>query len=254
MIKSIQTMVIAAVLVLSVGCATSYKVKPLPFKAPEAHANAVEVAGATVAARAFVDPTEANDAFGFNIRGAGMLPVQVVFDHQGAQALEINGAQTFLEDDEGNLWPLLTSEMAHERAAKLAQTRDIVDKGVYHGLLGAAAGAVIGAAIGIVTGENVAGTAGKGAAVGAAAGATIGGTAGYASGKARKTIVDDLRKKSLQNKQIAPKSLAFGVLFFPGEAVSARQLRLQLVEGETKAVHVLKLNFEQSSDAGSAGH
>ncbi|MFH1349519.1 MAG: hypothetical protein ABII26_01155 [Pseudomonadota bacterium] len=241
--KKIRLFILAVAFLFSASCATSYKAKPLPFKSPASYPNATQVAGATVAAQAFVNPDEAKGAFGFDIRGAGMLPVQVVFDNPGPHALEINPSQTFLEDEQGNLWPILDSETAYERASKYAETKQIFKEGAYHGFLGAAAGAVIGTAVGIVTGENVAKTAGKGAAVGAAAGSTLGGVKGYASNDARRLIMDDLRQKSLQNRTVEPKSLTFGFLFFPGEAGSAKQLRLQLVDAVSKTVHVINLIF-----------
>ncbi len=79
--------------------------------------------------------------------------------------------------------------------------------------------------------------------MGAAAGATLGGAKGYTSDDARQAIVDDLRQKSLDNKPIEPTNIAYGYLFFPGEAPSAKQLRLKLFEVETGTGHVLKLNF-----------
>jgi hypothetical protein len=226
-----------------VGCSTAYKARPLPFKAPNAYPNNTEVAGALLGARAFVDPKEAKEAFGFDIRGAGMLPVQVVFDNQGPHPLEINGLQTFLEDKEGNLWPILSSEMAYERATKYAQTKEIVKEGAYGALLGGAAGAVIGAAVGIVTGDNVAASAGKGAAAGAAAGGTIGGVKGLSSDDACRAVIDDLQQKSLQSKAIEPKCISYGFLFFPGEAQSARQLRLQIREDDSDLTHIRLLDF-----------
>lgn len=241
--RDIQILFIGIVFILSAACAASYKAKPLPFKSPSSYPNATEAAGAIVGAEAFVDPKHTKEAFGFDIRKAGMLPVQVVFDNQGSHSLEINASQTFLEDDEGNLWPILASETAYERASKYAQTKQIFKEGAYDGFLGAAAGAVIGAAVGIVTGENVAEAAGKGAAVGAAAGATLGGIKGYTSNDARRSVINDLRQKSLQNRAVAPKNLTFGFLFFPGEAHSAKQLRLQLVESDSLTIHVIKLNF-----------
>jgi hypothetical protein len=226
-----------------VACATSYKVKPLPFRAAASYANATEVAGATVGAKAFVSANEAKQAFGFDVRGAGMLPVQVVFDNQGFHPLEINAVQTFLEDSEGNLWPVLASKTAYERATKYSQTKQIFKEGAYSGFLGATAGALIGAAVGVVTGENVGSAAGKGAAVGAAAGATLGGVKGYTSDDPRYAIIEDLQEKSLENRAVQPQSLAHGFIFFPGEAKSAKQLRMQLVEVDTGTVHVLKLNL-----------
>jgi len=241
--RYISLLFLTMVIIFLSGCSTSYKVKPLPFKSPAALGNVVSIAGAEVAARAFVDNAETREAFGFDIHGAGMLPIQIVFDNHGPHSLEINAQQTFLEDEKGNLWPILSKEIAYERATKYAKTKKIFKEGAYNGFLGAATGSIIGAAIGIVSGENVASAAGKGAALGAAAGATMGGVAGASSDDARRSIIDDLREKSLQNTAVTPKSLAHGFLFFPGEAKSAKQLRLQLIESDTGMVHVLKLPF-----------
>jgi len=225
------------------GCAKSYKVKPVSFRLPSSYHNAVNVAGAQIAANAYDNPAKAKEAFGFDILSAGMLPVEVVFDNLGDNYLVIDGTQTFLEDTEGNLWPILDKKIAHERAEKYAKTNEIVKKSAYKGLLGAAAGTIIGAAIGIVTGDNVAAIAGQGAAIGAAAGATFGGAEGYMSDEARQTISNDLRNKSLENKAVTPKSLAYGFLFFPGEAKTAKQLRIKLTEENTGTVHILMLSF-----------
>ena len=64
----------------------------------------------------------------------------------------------------------------------------------------------------------------------------MGGAEAYASNDARSTVVRDLRDKSLENKAISPGNLAHGVIFFPGEATSAKQLRLQLKEKDTGKV------------------
>ena len=239
--KHIFLSFIFIILVLLVaGCSTSYKATPLPFKAPSAYGNLAVVAQAQVGAKAYADPEEAKSAFGFDIRGAGMLPVQVVFDNLGPHFLEIDGTQTFLEDETGNLWPILSTKIAYDRATKYAQTKKIFKEGAYSGFLGAAAGSIIGAAVGIASGDNIGELMGKGAAVGAAAGATIGGTQGYASSNAaRREIVTDLKEKSLQNKAISPKSMAHGIIFFPGEAKSAKNLRLKITETDTGKIHVI---------------
>ncbi len=76
------------------GCGPSYKVKPMPFKAPSAFENVVSIEGAQIASRAYTDRAETAQAFGFDILAAGMLPVQVIFDNQGSHTLEINGHQS----------------------------------------------------------------------------------------------------------------------------------------------------------------
>lgn len=241
--RYIYILIYSIVVTLLTACSSSYKAKPLPFRTPASFDNVVKIGGAEIAAKAFVDQKETKEAFGFDILGAGMLPVQVVFDNQGPHPLEIVGHQTFLEDQKGNLWPVLSSKTAYERASKYAKTKEIFKEGAYTGFLGAAAGAIIGAAVGIVSGDNIGEAVGKGAAVGAAAGATLGGAGGYASDDVRRSITNDLRDKSLQNRAVEPQDLAHGFLFFPGEAGSARQLRLQIKETDTGKTHVLKLSF-----------
>ncbi len=231
---------ISAVLLAALSaCASTYVAKPMPFKMPGSYPNAQEAGGAMIGARAFTDQKEARENFGFDIIGAGMLPVEIVVDNKGVHPLEINGAQTFLEDKQSNLWPVLDRELAYDRATKYAQTKEAFSEGAHSGFLGAAAGAAIGAAIGILTGQNVGNAAGKGAAVGAAGGAVIGGSAAYNAGDARHVIVDDLQQKTLQTKSIAPNILAYGFIFFPAEAKTAKTLRVQIVEKDTGRSFVL---------------
>ncbi len=224
------------VLFLISSCASStYVVKPLPFRMPEAYHNAQEAGGATIGARAYADSREAQDNFGFDVRGAGMLPVEVVIDNRGPHPLEINVSQTFLEDKEGNLWPILPRDIAYERATKYAQTKEIFKSSAYQGFLGAVAGAAIGAAIGIVSGHNVASDIGKGAVIGGVGGGVAGGANTYAEGadEARHQIIGDLQQKSLKLQSLEPNGLSYGFIFFPGEAKSAKQLRLQIIEKDT---------------------
>lgn len=241
--KNIKQVIVVSVLVTFTSCATSYVAKPLPFKLPSAYPNAQEVGGAVIGARAYTDIKEAKENFGFDIINAGMLPVEIVIDNKGAHPLEINGTQTFLEDRQSNLWPVLNRELAYERATKYAQTRETFSEGAQSGFLGAAAGALIGAAIGILSGQNVVETAGKGAAVGGAGGAVMGGANAYNAGDARHAVVEDLQSKSLQTKSIAPNALAYGFIFFPAEAKTAKTLRLQVVEKDTGKSFVLSFSL-----------
>jgi hypothetical protein len=82
---------------------------------------------------------------------------------------------------------------------------------------------------------------GKGAAVGAGAGAVLGGAKGATldAEEARYRVMDDFESKSLENRSVEPGQLAYGYLFFPGEAPSARTLRLQLVDDETGSLYTL---------------
>lgn len=242
-INSINQMIAVGVFFAVAACTTSYVAKPLPFKMPSAYPNAQEVGGAVIGARAFTDAKEAKENFGFDVISAGMLPVEIVVDNKGPHPLEINGTQTFLEDKQSNLWPVLSRNLAYDRATKYAQTKETFSEAAHSGFLGAAAGAAIGAAIGILSGQNVAETTGKGAAVGAAGGAVIGGANAYNADDARHDIIDDLQQKSLPTKGIAPNILAYGFIFFPAEAKTAKTLRLQIIEKDTGRSFVATFNL-----------
>jgi len=218
-------------LLLLAGCAT-YDDRVTPVRMPSTEAGAVDVEGALISARAFADPEAAEEAFGFDIRGAGLLPVQFVVDNQSGRDLSVEGERTLLADREGNAWPVLESQRAAERVRETVAEGESIRQGARSSLLTGLAGAVAGAAIGIVTGES----AGEGAARGAAAGAAIGGLAGGASTYAGlgRDIQRDLEEQSLSNRLIQDGELAYGFLFFPGrnEAESAQSLRLSLQLGD----------------------
>jgi hypothetical protein len=223
---------------LVVAC-TRYESQVVPFKMPTAYPNAVEVAGATLAAQAFGDPKEAKDAFGFDILGAGVLPVMVVFDNRSDRPLEIVAAQTFLVDQENNLWPVLDQRMAYDRIEHGTELGEVAPKAAKYGVLGGLAGGLIGAAIGIVSGQSVGEAAMRGAAVGAAAGATVGGSAALSQPDVQAKIQDDLNKRSLENRFVRPNEIAYGFIFFPAESKKPSELRIQIREGGTGKLHAL---------------
>ncbi len=235
-----KTLLFIGMLALVVGtlsACTSYKSQEVSFKPPTAYGNMQMVADAQVAAQSYADSVAAKQAFGFDIRSAGLLPVQVIIDNGWRSALDIVPEQTFLIDAEGNLWSLLDSRTAYQRVEKSSEYARIAKGSGKGSLLGGAGGAVIGAAIGILTGENVASATLKGAAVGAAGGAVVGGAQANTSGDASRQIGRDLATKQLVNQAVQPGSLANGFLFFPGEAPSAAQLRLQVRETQSGIVH-----------------
>jgi hypothetical protein len=238
--SSLRHVIFSGFLIVVIGggltaCGGGYKATPVGFELPERYPNATQVAGATVGAHSYTNAKAAAQAFGFDVIDAGLLPVQVVFDNRGDNALTINPAQTFLENEEGKLWPVLDDRFAYERVTKYAQTKRIFSEGAYGAFLGGIGGALVGAAVGVVTGEDVGTTAGKGAAAGAAGGGVLGGGSGAAKAdQARQRVMDDFEEKSLQNRPVEPGDLAYGFIFFPAEARTAKTLRLQLLDEKTK--------------------
>ena len=236
---------IVLVFVLSVGGCMSYERQVVPFKTPQDSPNVVYVEGAAIAARSFTDARSAKEAFGFDIRAAGILPVQVVFDNKSTHPLMIIAEQTFLIDDESNVWPILDQNLAYDRLSKQTEYSSVAPEAAKKGLLFGAAGAVIGAAIGIVTGTNVGAAAGKGAAIGAATGAVVGGAQGTAQhADVQGKIKEDLQTRSLQYRAVKPSELAHGFIFYPGEAKTAKVLRLQLKEMDTGKISTFNMKLK----------
>ena len=224
------------------GCAR-YERTVAPFRMPDAYTNATEVAGATIAARAYT-PAEAKADFGFDIVGSGVLPVQVIFDNKGNHPLQVVANRTYLVDIQSNLWPVLNQDLAYDRIEKKTELGEVLPEGAKSGMLAGAAGAIIGAAVGIVSGGSVGEAAAKGAAVGAAAGITLGGAKGVMNQEVPRKVGEDLHNRSLENRPAPANDVSHGFIFFPGEAKEqARELRLALQEVDTGIIHSLILGF-----------
>jgi hypothetical protein len=238
-----RMMVLVFLMVAWLSACTTYERKVVPFKMPTAYPNATTVADATIAAKAYDQKEAAAAAFGFDILGAAILPVQVIFDNGGNHPLEIITDKTFLVDEENNLWPILDEQQAYDRLSKKTELGRVIPEGSKGGLLAGAAGAIIGAAIGIVAGTNVGSAAGKGAAVGAAAGITMGGAKGLDSSDVRQQIREDLQNRSLEKRAVAPHEIAHGFIFYPGEAGRPRELRINIRATDTGRIYPLILKF-----------
>jgi hypothetical protein len=229
--------------IFSLASCQTYQPQVVPFKMPAAYPNVTRAGGADIAAKAYDDPNEAGQAFGYDMRGSGILPVQVVIDNRGTHPLEMVPGQTFLVDTANNMWPILDANLAYDRIQRKTELGKVVPEAARGGVLGGAAGAVLGAAIGIVTGTNVGQAAARGAAVGAAVGATVGGVKGATDTDAQARIREDLYKRSLENRPVKPAEIAYGFVFFPGEASKAKELRLTVREADTGRFHSLIMSF-----------
>lgn len=237
------TIVLLLSLFVFAGCASyGHRVSPVPL--PGAQPEHVTVDGVEMLAVAFPDAKTAEDRFGFDVRGSGLLPVQLVIDNQGTQKMSINSGQTFLIDQSGQAWPILSAEEAYQRVKGHVEMGETAKGTVKPAVLLGAAGALAGFAVGILTGEDIGGSVGKGAVLGGTVGALAGGTAAYAT--APEKIRTDLAQRTLRNRPVEPGQLAHGFLFFPGrkEATSAQQLRLAIAIGEEP--HVLNLFLANS--------
>lgn len=209
------------------ACAT-YQNRAVSFRPPQGYANFHNSSGLMVGAESFSESATAEEAFGFDIRGAGLLPVQVVMDNKSGQAVEVVAGQTFLIDDGNRYWKLLTNREAAERVQKATESGVITSGAGKGAAWGAAAGALLGLAIGIVSGHNVGSAVVKGGVLGGAGGAIIGGASKADDHQQEYRIANEIREKGVEGKVMSAESLATGFIFFPGEAKSAKDLRLQI--------------------------
>lgn len=236
-----KLLILPVLLLLATGGACTYKDRVAPLALPDPERGAVEINGVWVSALAFIDSARAREALGFDARRAGLLPIQLTFQNDSDQRVQVNAGQSFLIDKENQAWPVLSQERAYERTKGHVDVGETVKATGKPSLLLGAAGAVVGAAFGLVTGENVGTAAGKGAVIGGASGVLIGGAQGYTEAGDR--IRRDLAEKNLSSGPILPNQLGYGMFFFPGkpgeEAESAEELRLAVTIGDQQ--HIIRL-------------
>jgi hypothetical protein len=224
------------------SCASyGHRVSPVPL--PRTQPEHLAVDGVEMLAVAYLDKKIAEKRFGFDVRGSGLLPIQLVIDNGSTQKMSINSGQTFLIDQIGQAWPLLSAEEAYQRVKGHVEMGETAKGTVKPAVLLGAAGALAGFAVGILTGEDIGESVGKGAVLGGTVGALAGGTAAYAT--APEKIRTDLAQRTLRNRPVEPGQLAYGFLFFPGreEAASVQQLRLAIIIGtEPQVLNLLLAN------------
>ncbi|NIA08760.1 MAG: hypothetical protein GWP10_03070 [Nitrospiraceae bacterium] len=223
------------------GCASyGHRVAPVPL--PEAQANHKTVDGVNMVAVAYPDAKIAKKRFGFDIRGAGLLPIRLVIENNGTKKVMVDPNQTFLIDRIGQAWPLLSAEEAYKRIKSHVEIGETAKGTAKPAVLLGSAGALAGFAIGILSGRDVGESVGKGAVLGATAGALAGGASAY--GKNSEKIKEDLAHRTLCNRPIRPGELAYGFLFFPGhnEVTSLQRLRLAINIGTKQHIVDIKLS------------
>ncbi len=236
--KRVSGIISMLLMLIFTGC-SSYQYRAAPVPLPSAQPGHADIDGVQITATAYLSPDYAKARFGFDIRKAGLLPVQVVMDNRSSKKVSIDPLQTFLIDNAGQAWPLLPEQEAYNRIKGHVNVGTAFKGTVKPAAMLGAAGALVGFAVGIVSGHNAGESAGKGAVLGATAGALAGGASAMANVEER--IKEDLANRSLENKPIEPGALAHGFLFFPGkhEALSASSLRLALrIDGNEKIANV----------------
>ncbi len=221
---------------LSFLASCAYKDRVQPIALP----SLLNIEGLYISATSYEDIKQAKEVFGFDIRKAGLLPIGLSFRNEGDKTVKLIPEQTFMIDKKNQAWPVNSFERTYERLEKHTDLGETLSGAGKPALLLGAVGAVTGLAVAIVTGEDIGTAVGKGAAIGAAAGVIGGGIDGYMNTKNK--IQNDLENKRLENKEILPNQIGYGMLFFPGyagEAESASNLKLTLsFSGEIRTFDV----------------
>ena len=241
-IPRLVSLFLSVFLLFTLAACSTYGDKVAPVPLPSEQTGGLEVNNVGLYAEAYLQPDAAKQAFGFDIRGAGVLPVRFVLDNQSQGDVEIRGDQTFLIDQDNQAWPLLSYDQAYRRVNEHVELGETAKGAAKPAVLLAATGALVGAAVGVVTGDSAGEGAARGAAAGAAAGAVIGGAKRYQ--EVGQEIRENLAHDSFENRNIESGDIAHGFLFFPGdqEIASLDTLRISINIDDNPQVIKLKLH------------
>jgi hypothetical protein len=212
------------------GCSPKYEYRAIPVRSLDSYQGKVSGQGVVAGAVAYYDSKQLDQLFGFDLKKAGVVPVQVHLRNTGSRPLIVEPGSTIV-DQAGNTWDVLPSTVVFDRIDKYTSGSLSMGEGAKRTALWGLAGAVVGAAVGVVSGTNVGEAVGKGAAAGAAAGASSAimglGDKDDTSGQ----VVRDFSSRSIDQTTIAPGDEAHGFLYFPAESKQPRTLNLKVSEG-----------------------
>lgn len=234
--KIISLLVMAAYLS---ACAT-YEHRAIPFRPPQEYGSYQNVSGMHIGVESFADKNQAEDAFGFDVRSAGLLPVQVVIDNQSGHRVEIMPRQTFLVDETGRYWNVLSSSEAVNRAESV-----IGNSSGSGTAIGAIAGTLLFLGLSALSGGRSGGNMAAGVIVGGATGAAVGSAVSQPeNAQERSRLASTMNDRSLERKTIPPNILTSGFIFFPGEAKSAKELHLQFLFLDSDQFQTINLKLK----------
>jgi hypothetical protein len=188
---------------------------------------------------AFSEPGQLKNIFGFDLKKAGVVPVQLRIENQ-SESSSLIVVEALVTGEDGQSWEVLPSTVVYDRIDKYTGGGLSGEQGVRRTLLWGLAGGIVGAAVGAVSGVNVAEAAGKGAAVGGALGAAT--SIMSPSLDNDDNMIDiqrDFSGRSLDHATIPAGATANGLLYFPAESGRPVHLSLTLRAGsETRRVEL----------------
>ncbi|MDR1658418.1 MAG: hypothetical protein LBT47_12880 [Deltaproteobacteria bacterium] len=239
--KNRLVVILLSVALVAAACAPRYEFKPVPVRQMSNYPNRSVFPEGLVGAVGFSDSAQLKEIFGFDLKKAGVIPVQIRLENMSSdESVVLSQALVFEENGQG--WEVLPSDVVYNRINEYTSGGFSGEQGVRRTLLWGLAGGIIGAAVGVATGTNVGEAAGKGAAIGGAAGAasSIAGI-GVPDQDNYEGIYRDFSGRSLDHVTIAPGETANGMLYFPSEAKKPVSLHLVLKTGSATRQLELKL-------------
>jgi len=201
---------VAAIVCFLVSC-SPHQDPNEPAALNEGQAEVVEMEGLRIQATAYDDPDSAGAAFGFDIHGAGLLPLRFVLQNRSANPIRLIPSQIFLIDQGGQAWPLLTSEQVTTR---LGSAGDAMSSKSLEDPPPESAGSLTPFALDLVTVADFLGNA-------------------HSFGDSDGAVRQRFSGKSLRNPGILAGQSAFALLFFPVRELS-------------HGVQALRVGFEQA--------
>jgi hypothetical protein len=225
-IRKIPAAPILCMVLAVTACAPRYEFKAIPMRPIDNYANSTRFQDGRAGAMAFFESRDVTKVFGFDLKRAGVIPVQVTLQND-AQDGGLTLASATILDSDSLLWTVLPSDVVYQRIDEHTSGGLSGEQGVRRSLLWGLAGGIIGAAVGVATGSSVAEGAGKGAAVGVALG-TVSSIGQNSVSGSEGDIVRDFSSRSLDHATVAAGESANGMLYFPAEASRPVSLNLTM--------------------------
>jgi hypothetical protein len=213
------------------SCAAQHEYRAQPVRPIDAYYNHLAIDGAIVAAEALYDDKTLEERFGYNLKKAGVIPVNLLAENDGEDTLVLLPGPR-MTDAKGQIWELLPQDVVVRRIGDY--TSGVTAKqGLARTAKGALVGAILGAAVGVATGTNVGEAVGKGAAIGGAAGVSTA-VLGMGGEDSSADVASDYTTLAMRQSSVAPGESTHGLLYFPAEADRPVKLTMKVKIGEGK--------------------
>ncbi|MDR1037777.1 MAG: hypothetical protein LBT40_14815 [Deltaproteobacteria bacterium] len=230
---SAHVAIVAAFALALASCAPRYEYRAIPVRPISGYPGQAQVGGALIGAVAFYSAEELTQLFGFDLKKAGVVPVQVMVHNTSSSPITfLDGARITAVD--GKIWEVLPSDVVYRNINDYTAGSLDGEKGVRRTLMWGLAGAMLGAAVGVASGTNVGEAAGTGAVIGGAAGAASSVVGAGTTTDTSQDVIRDFSSRSLEHRTIAPGEEASGFLYFPAQSAQPSGLSMNFDVGGTR--------------------